>query len=209
MHTPSHFASNDEAAAFEMVRERGFGLLITVVDGAPQVTHAPMLIDEERRVLQGHIARANEQSVSLDGQRCLAVFTGPNAYVSPNWYRDRSQVPTWNYLAVHISGGARVISAPAEIDALLSALAEHHEARRHDLADDRPWTMAKLPDEKLARLRRGIVAFEIAIETLTFKNKLSQNKSSEDIDAVADKLAIGEADQRKIAALMRAAKEAT
>jgi transcriptional regulator len=154
--------------------------------------------------LRGHVARANPHSALIDSKRQTVVFTGPNAYVSPDWYADPEQVPTWNYLAVHVEGIARVIPDAAGVDAVLEELSDEHEGRRRDLEDGQFWKLSKLPAEKLASLRKALVAFEISIERLEFKAKLSQNKDAADFANVMAKLMQGDEMQRAVAEAMRA-----
>ena len=204
MHTPAAFRSADPEAAFDLIRNYGFATLVTVEGGASVVSHLPMIGDAKKRVLRGHLARANPHSAILDGRRHLAAFSGANAYVSPDWYGDAEQVPTWNYSAIHIEGEARVLTEPVEIDSLLGELSDLHERRRHDLVDGGIWTLAKLPIDKLRKMRAAIVAFEIGIDKLEFKVKLSQNKSAEDFQRVTEKLASGDDGRRAVAGDMRA-----
>lgn len=177
MYAPPAFRWNDEAAALDLAREFNFALMVTIVDAAPVVTHLPFLIDPARRVLRGHVARANPHSAHLAGGH-LAVFSGPYAYISPDWYGgDSPDVPTWNYAVVHVYGTGRVLAESKEIDAFLADLSEHEERRRFDLASGgKVWTMDKIPPRDLDRMRRAIVAFEIDIASVEAKAKLSQNK---------------------------------
>ncbi|MFZ5618548.1 MAG: FMN-binding negative transcriptional regulator [Pseudomonadota bacterium] len=205
MFTPPRYRLDDPQAAFDLIDDHGFCVLVTVTDPAPAISHLPMIADRARNILRGHLARANPHTALLDGRRHIAIFTGANAYVSPNWYRDRSRVPTWNYLTVHVEGVGRVIDAPEDVDALLAALSAHYESRRHDLAADEAWTMDKLPPEKLARLRRGIVAFEIAIDSVAAKAKLSQSDDEADRAGAIEALSSGDDMRRAIAKAMLSA----
>lgn len=205
MYTPPVFRNEDAQAAFGLIGEYGFATLITIEGGAAVISHLPMIGDVEKSVLRGHLARANPHSALLDGRRHLAAFVGANAYVSPDWYEDAEQVPTWNYSAVHIEGEARVLTEPDEIDSLLGELSDLHERRRHDLVDGKIWKLAKLPIDKLRKMRAAIVAFEIRVEKLELKAKLSQNKSAEDFQRVMEKLSSGDESRRALADAMRAA----
>lgn len=205
MYTPAAFRNDDRTAAFDLIDTYGFATLITIDAGGAVVSHLPMIGDAAKGVLRGHLARANPHAALIDGRTHLAAFVGANAYVSPDWYGDAEQVPTWNYSAVHIHGAARVVAAPAEVDALLEELSDRHERRRHDLADGRIWKLAKLPAEKLRKMRAAIVAFEIDIERIEFKAKLSQNKNADDYRSVMERLAAGDESRRAVADAMKAA----
>ncbi len=214
MYVPEVFRLEDAAAATAVVRDNSFGLLVTVsAQGRPQASHLPFLFEEtavdaaggvQGRLL-GHLARANPQRHDLEaladsGGEALVVFQGAHGYVSPSWYEPGPAVPTWNYLAVHLYGRPRIIEAAAEVEALLDRLVEDHEA-----GAAKPWRMEGQDPKYLARMRRGILAFEIPVARLEAKAKLSQNKSAADrrrvveaLDAAQDPLA------RALAAEMRA-----
>lgn len=205
MYTPAAFRNNDPLAAVDSVSRFGFATLVTVQNDGPAVSHLPMIADPVNRCIRGHLARANPHALAIDGRRCLVAMTGANAYVSPDWYGDAEQVPTWNYSAVHIEGVAHVIEEPERVDALLDELSEFHERRRHNLDVGKIWTLAKLPVQKLRKLRAAIVAFEIPIEKIELKAKLNQNKGAGDFRSVVEKLAAGDENQRAVANAMLAA----
>ena len=128
----------------------------------------------------------------------LAVFQGPHAYVSPGWYATHPSVPTWNYVAVHASGRPRLLEEPARVTALLARMVTTYEAGRSE-----PWRFDSLTEDYVTAMIHAIVAFELPIERLEGKAKLSQNRPAEDqagaiggLDASADPLA------RATAALM-------
>jgi transcriptional regulator len=204
MYAPRAFKVEDAEATFDFVARNGFATLIAVEGGGAVVSHLPLLADRRRGVLRGHLARANPHAALIDGRRQTAVFMGADAYVSPDWYGDAEQVPTWNYSTVHVAGAARALTEAADVDALLEELSDHHERRRHDLANGRIWKLSKLPQEKLRKMRAAIVAFEIDIEEMAFKAKLSQNKDADDFQSVMAKLSSGDESQRAVAEDMRA-----
>lgn len=205
MYRPPAYRIDDDAAAFRLISEWAFATLATIHDGAVQLTQVPMIADENWRVLRGHLARANPHGGRIDGVRASALFTGPQGYISPNWYEDRTRVPTWNYLAVEVIGGVRVTTAHADIDAMLIDLSHHFEQRRHDLDRDSEWKIDKLPAQKREALRAGIVAFELDIERIELKGKLSQKDKPADRDGVIAALAEGDEMQRRLAEAMRVA----
>ena len=139
-----------------------------------------------------------------EGGPTLAIFQGPHAYVSPGWYAAHPSVPTWNYVAVHAYGRPALIEAPDRVKALLARLVETYETGRAA-----PWRFDSLAADYVDGMIRGIVAFEMPIERLEGKAKLSQNRGAEDragairgLEATADPLAVA------TAALMREAREA-
>ena len=174
MYVPEHFAERDVGALHAFVRQHGFALLVTAQGGAFEASHVPLWLDAERGrhgTLVGHVARANPHARAFDGvTRGLAVFSGPHAYVSPTWY-ERPSVPTWNYLAVHAEGVLRPLSDPEAVRLALLRLTEQYEGSGG---------FAAVPGDLVERLVRGIAPFELEIETLSGKAKLSQNKTAAD-----------------------------
>ncbi len=201
MYVPRSFVQADRPAIAALLRDHDFATLVTVDAGAPFVTHLPLLhVDDSspHGKLVGHMARANPQWRHFTGGEACAVFTGPHAYVSPRWYASAEQVPTWNYAAVHASGTARILEAPAQARAAIEALVARHE--RGATA----WRIDELPAAKIDQLLAAIVAFELPIARLEAKWKVGQNRAAVDRLAAADVLAGSEhADARAIAALMR------
>lgn len=184
MYTPEHFAEKQLAALHALVRAYSFATLTTARAGeAPFATHLPLVLDAERGelgTLVGHVARANAHWRAFDGRtQALAVFSGPHAYVSARWYPSARQVPTWNYVAVHASGAPRVIDDPARVFELLRALMAQHERGLPEAAralGKGPRELADIPYAHLDKLMRSVVAFDLPIERLEGKRKLSQNK---------------------------------
>jgi transcriptional regulator len=173
MYVPAHFREDDPATLAKLMAAHSFALLVTVdADGLPFATHQPLLYEREGAPhgrLLGHIARANPQWQHFaGGKTALAIFQGPHAYVSPRWYQVRPAVPTWNYAAVHAYGAPRVIEDQKQVRALLERLARTYEA-----GAAKPWSLSEEPENFLDGMQRGIVAFEIPVERLEGKWKMS------------------------------------
>lgn len=207
MYRPPAYCIDDDVPAFRLISDWAFATLATVHDGKILLSQLPMIADAERRVLRGHLARANPHAALIDGVTASTLFTGPQGYISPNWYEDRTRVPTWNYMAVEITGVLRVLPAPGEIDDMLIALSHHFEQRRHDIDRDSEWRIDKLPPQKREALRKGIVAFEIAIDRVEMKGKLSQKDNPEDHAGAIAALSSGDEAQRALADAMRIARQ--
>ena len=158
-----------------LVEEVGFGMVFAQTPDGPRVAHVPLLWTKDGAV-QFHLARGNALTKHLDGMTVLAVVNGPDAYISPRWYADPAQVPTWNYIAVEMEGRVRRLDADGLI-AQVTALSDQHEAR---IAAGKAWTMDKLPEDKLRGLLAGIVGFELEVLAWRETIKLSQNKSAEE-----------------------------
>ncbi|WP_163575554.1 FMN-binding negative transcriptional regulator [Halomonas faecis] len=155
-----------------LIDAHGFAML---VDGSLRASHLPLVLERgegELGTLYGHFARANPHWHELDGQRVLAIFQGPHAYVSPRWYATRPAVPTWNYVAVHASGVVERLDDAATL-ASLDALVAQYEP---DLLDDEEI----LGEAYRRRLLAGTVGFRIRLDDLQGKAKLGLNRSRED-----------------------------
>ena len=200
MHPGRPFHQHDEAALAGLVARRGLALVIGVVDARPLIAHAPVVLDGRR--LRFHLSRGNALTAGLlaPGARALAVISGPDAYVSPDWYGLDDQVPTWNYLSVEVEGPVMPVDAAAAAT-LLDDLSAHFET---PLAPKPVWTRHKMTPGRFEALLGGIAAFEMTVERLEGTWKLSQNKPAEAIAGVATALE-DQSDQgaRDIAALMR------
>jgi transcriptional regulator len=199
-YVPRHFRVDDREALERFVESHAFGTLVSTGSGGLSVSHVPFLCGrgaEGRMRLLGHVARANPHWQELESASdVLAIFAGPHAYVSPTWYRNHPSVPTWNYAVVHARGAARLLPE-AELAPLLDRLSRTYEDGRVA-----PWRMDALPGDYTAKMLGAIVGFEIAVDRLEGKFKLSQNRRPEDVDGVVAALeAQGEAE---LASLMRA-----
>jgi transcriptional regulator len=182
MYVPDHFREDRPDVLHAALREIGFATLVT--EGL-EANHLPMLLDGG--VLRGHVARANPVWKAVD-VAALAIFLGPHAYVSPNWYPSKAEtgkaVPTWNYITVHAKGPIRWIQDADWLKAHVTALSARHESPRLE-----PWAVSDAPVSYIDGLVRAIVGFELTIETLEGKYKLSQNRPEADQQGVRAALA--------------------
>jgi len=200
VYIPEHFQENDRHRLRRLIDGHPFGLLISVRDGAPFISHLPFLFDADVGALgrlTGHVARANPHWQYLaDGRPAVAVFQGPHAYVSPAWY-GAAGVPTWNYAVVHVHGQPRVIDDVAGVEHIVTRLTAVHESRY-----PAPW-QPDLTGERRSRLLGGIVGFEIDVTGLEAKFKLSQNRGVDDQSRVIGQLRqSSEYAERAVAELM-------
>jgi len=198
-YVPGHFRVDDAATLEDFVARNGFATLVSTGPEGLWTSHVPLLVGrggDGRLRLEGHMARANAHWASLESAaEVLAIFGGPHAYVSPSWYAHHPSVPTWNYAVVHARGKARIVE-PEALPALLARLTRKYEEGR-----PAPWRMEDLPAEFTPKLLAAIVGFEIAVERLEGKFKLSQNRRPADLEGV---IAALEAEgQGELAALMR------
>lgn len=195
MHPASAFLDTDEDRLRNLIAERGFGLIIAQGPNGPVCAHAPVLL--EQSILRFHLSSANglNAALALD-PRVLCVVTGPDAYISPDWYGIPDQVPTWNYVSAEISGSVRVISSE-QAALLLDDLSATFEER---LAPKPVWTRAKMDPARFdIMVRQGIIAYEMDVSRLTGVRKLSQNKPPEAIEGV--RVALSQSDDAQARAL--------
>lgn len=196
MHPNAVFRHEDRALLEAMIDEIGFGMVFAATPDGPRVAHTPLQWTGDGAV-HFHLARGNALTGHLDGMTALAVINGPDGYVSPRWYADPAQVPTWNYIALELEGRVRRMDQDG-LTGLLESLIARQEAR---VAGGDAWTTAKMPEDKLRGMLKGIVGFELEVQAWRPTFKLSQNKVSEERARVADGLeAQG---SRAIAELMR------
>jgi transcriptional regulator len=184
MYVPDAFREDRPDVLRDAMRQIGLATLATQGSDGIEANHLPMLLQGD--VLRGHVARANPVWKSGEG-KALAIFLGPHAYVSPSWYPSKAEhgraVPTWNYLTVHARGPIRWIADAHWLRAHVTALSDVHEADRSE-----PWAVSDAPAAYIDTMLRGIVGFEIAVELLEGKWKLSQNRDVTDRDGVREGL---------------------
>jgi transcriptional regulator len=201
MYLPNHFEQTDVGALHALMRDYPLAALVSVQDGEPTADHVPLAFDAATNMLRGHVARANPLWRVAAGQPVLAVFTGPQAYVTPSWYPSKAAthkvVPTWNYTVVHAHGVLRVVEDAPWLHALVHGLTDQHEAARAE-----PWAVNDAPADFVQQLLRAIVGIEIPVQRLLGKWKISQNRSQPDRLGVAAGLAQGTEDARAMARLM-------
>jgi transcriptional regulator len=199
MHHAAHFHVGDRATLVGHLRTYPFVTLAAAPDGRSLIAHAPILVREpgETVVIDFHLSRGNALAPHIAaGFEAVMVSLAADAYVSPNWYADRDQVPTWNYATVEAEGRVEALDEDGLI-ALLDDLTAQEEVRA---GVDPPWTRHKMSEGKFDRMLRGIIGARLTVERLEGTYKLSQNKGEADRDGVLT--ALGD---HPIAAWMRTA----
>jgi transcriptional regulator len=186
MYTPPSFKEERVEVMHGLIRERPLATLVTVGPDGMTANHIPLMIEREPApygTLVGHVARANPVW-KLAGTMALAIFTGPEHYISPSWYPSKQEhgkvVPTWNYASVHAHGRLTIHEDREWLLDLVSRLTETHEAQF-----ERPWKVADAPAEYVDGLLKAIVGIEIRIERLEGKWKMSQNRPPADREGTA------------------------
>jgi len=212
------FRQEDSEVLAGFVHDHPFATLILSRDGAPVASHIPLLLEQTESghwILEGHMARNNDMSAAeLSGAQALAIFHGPNQYISSRWYPSTQEtglgVPTWNYQVVHCHGRIELIDGRSSEDAHgwvyghMRRLTERMEQRLPD-AETPPWQMDQAPPEHIEALMQGVVGLRLTVERIEGSFKLSQNKSEADRSAVLAKLDRQDGDNAHgIAGAMRA-----
>lgn len=212
MYVPPHFEEPRVEVMHELIRARPFATLVTLSSDGLNANHIPLHLSLEPGpqgnlgTLRGHVARANTVWQDLAGGEALAIFHGPDSYVTPSWYptkrEDGRVLPTWNYTVVHAHGPLRVIDDPVWLRAQLEILTDQHEASFRE-----PWAVSDAP-RKFTESRIGaIVGIEIVIGRLSGKWKLSQNQAEQNRAGVVLGLREkGDPDAMEMAALIESGK---
>lgn len=184
MYVPKIFKNENPEEIEEFIHHNSFGILVSLENDLPLATHIPIELEERegKKVLCGHLARANGQWRSFDeNKEVLVIFTGPHAYISASWYKGES-VPTWNYVAVHVYGKIRII----EGEALWQSLKKLVD--KYEKASENPISLETMSEKMVENQMKAIVGFEIQITDIQAKYKLSQNRNPEDYQQVVDHL---------------------
>ncbi len=191
MYIPPAFSDEDRDSLHATMRAARLANLVTATTDGPQVTPLPLLLDPDEGAhgtLYGHLARANPQwRLPVIGE-AVAVFMGPDAYITPGWYQTKAEtgkvVPTWNYVTVHAHGPVEFFD---DADRLLAAVTRL--TRLHEGARETPWEVSDAPADYIAAQLRGIVGLRMPITRLEGKRKMSQNRPEADRRGVAEGLA--------------------
>lgn len=206
MYTPAAFVEDDPAVIAAFLVEHPMAQLVTMTDAGLVATPMPMLYEptaDGQSSLVGHVARANRQwADTVATVEALAIFTGANAYVSPNWYPAKAEhgkvVPTWNYETVHVRGVFVVHDDTQWKWALVTRLTQRHESQF-----DTPWAVEDAPADYIESMVKAIVGVELQITSMQGKRKLSQNRSAEDIAGTISGLTAVGGPSAKVAEAMK------
>lgn len=173
MHPNPAFRKSDASSALELAKHRGFGVLSINGPEGPLASHIPFIISTDGKSAEAHLVCSNPivRAIS-EATPALLAISGPDGYISPDWYGVENQVPTWNYLAAHLRGTVQVLpqdKLPAHLDRLSASFEER-------LAPKPIWKMEKVSPEALTKMMRMIVPVRFEISTIDSTRKLAQNK---------------------------------
>lgn len=172
MYIPKHYLMNDKEEILDFIRQYSFATLITVKDNFQEAVHLPFVVDElnNELILYSHFAKANNQWKNIVDNKVLVIFSGPHAYISPKHYESKMNVPTWNYVSIHVYGNGEIIEDKNEsflvLDKMINSFEKEYNSQWNDLSVDYK-----------EKMLNGIVAFKINITDIQSKKKLSQNKT--------------------------------
>ncbi|MBK1842895.1 FMN-binding negative transcriptional regulator [Azospirillum sp. YIM B02556] len=205
MYIPPAFRETDLPFIQETMRAAGLANLVTATADGLLCTPLPLFLDAgegEMGTLYGHVAKANPHWKAEPVGEALAIFMGPDAYVTPSWYEgkalDGKVVPTWNYVAIHSYGPVEFFHEADRLLSVVTRLTDRHESSR-----SRPWAVGDAPADFIQAQLRGIVGVRLPITRIDAKRKMSQNRKAEDRAAVKEGLsASADAGDRQAAALI-------
>ena len=183
MYIPEHYRNENQEDIKNFIHQNGFGILINQNNGKLWATHIPLILEEKdgKQFLVGHVSKENPQAKSFKtNDEILAIFSGAHTYISSSWY-DHENVPTWNYLAVHVYGKLQLHSPEESIEAL-KRLVNKYEAK-----SEKPIRVEDLSQKTMLQAH-GIVSFEIEITAIEAKKKLSQNRDDKNYQTIISKL---------------------
>ena len=189
MYLPKHFAVDDQALLAQLISEYPLATITANLDGSFEINHLPLMLSADKTKLYGHIARVNPLSkiAASTNNQVVAIFHGPNAYVTPAWYPSKKEtgkvVPTWNYAVVHAQGSIKLIDDAQWLRNHVAQMTNIHEPTYQS-----DWKLDDAPEEYVQMMLKAIVGIEIEIHSLIGKFKLSQNRPPEDYAAVVDTL---------------------
>ena len=185
MYVPKINQEHDQERIFDFIHKNSFAALVSSNNNVPTATHIPIELAFDANnapILRGHVAKANPHwQLWKQPSQALVIFTGAHSYISSSWY-EKTNVSTWNYLAVHVSGEIRIVDEETLYESL-KALTNKYEKYQ-----DKPLYFEQLGEDDIRKQMRGIVGFEIRVAHIDAKAKLSQNRNDKDYAHIVEKL---------------------
>ncbi len=182
MYIPQHYRNEDLDEIKEFLVNNSFGILINTVDNKPWATHIPLELDKApygKDILVGHIAKANPQWKHFsEDQEVLCIFNGPHSYISSSWYK-KEEVPTWNYIAVHIYGKLKILTEEETMASMHKLVEKYEQASKHPIS-------LKNMSAKTLRQVKGVVGFQIEIRDIQATYKLSQTRTEDHAKIISE-----------------------
>jgi transcriptional regulator len=183
MYSPPYNQIENRAEILGFMRANNFAVIVTATGGEPRASHLPVLVEErgDGLVIVAHMAKNNPQWEAFFDDEVLVIFHGAHAYVSPRWYEEKERVPTWNYAAVHAYGKVKAFHGADDKRTAVAKLVAHHDPQ---------WQpeFEKLSPAYMEGMLGGIVAFEIPVERIETRWKLSQNRGRREMELITAEL---------------------
>ena len=180
MYIPHYYKNEDLKEVKKFIKENSFGILINQVDGKPWATHIPLELDSDedgKDILVSHISKANPQWKEFEKQpNVLCVFNGPHSYISSSWYKEE-EVPTWDYIAVHVYGELTILDEEAVMQSL------HKLVNKYEKASKNPISLYDMSPKTLRQVK-GVVGFKIEITAIQAAYKLSQTRPKDHAEII-------------------------
>ncbi|HQV63745.1 MAG TPA: FMN-binding negative transcriptional regulator [Anaerolineales bacterium] len=202
MYIPKLYREEDREKILEFLKQNNFPALVTYDGEKPTATHLPVEVLENENgslTILGHMSRANPQWRSFGEQEVLLIFQGAHTYISPRWY-DHVNVPTWNYMMVHVYGKVRLVEGE-ELHSLLSRLVRNHE-------EPTVYDLEALPQDFVQKEMNGVVGFAVDVTRIDAGYKLSQNRNDGDHENIIRELeGRGDENSAAVAKSMRTMRE--
>lgn len=194
MYIPHYYKNENVEEVKEFLRKNSFGILINQVDGKPWATHIPIELDKDedgKEILVSHISKANPQWKEFEKlPEVLCIFNGPHSYISSSWYKEE-EVPTWDYIAVHVYGKLTILDEEAVMKSL------HKLVNKYEKDSKNPISLHNMSPKTLRQVK-GVVGFKIEITDIQAAYKLSQTRT-EDHTAIIKELKEGNVTSKEIA----------
>ena len=199
MYIPHHYKNENIEEVKAFLKENSFGILINLVEGKPWATHIPLELDVDEDgndILVSHIAKANPQwKYFEENADVLCIFNGPHSYISSSWYKEE-EVPTWNYIAVHVYGKIEVLSEEKVLESM------HKLVNKHEQHSKNPISMDNLSKKTLRQIK-GVVGFKIKIDKVQAAYKLSQGRENDHPKIISALESRENPNSKEIAKIMR------
>lgn len=200
MYIPDIYKNENQEEIRNFIHENGFAILVNQTNGKLWATHIPLLLDTNelgKEILVGHVSKENPQGESFsDDSEVLAIFSGPHAYISSSWY-DHENVPTWNYLAVHVYGKVKLLNHEEAVHSLKKLVDKYEKNSK------KPVRVEDLSKQTMMQAR-GIIAFEIEVTSIEAVKKISQNRDQKNHQNIITELEnTGDVNAKQIACEMK------
>ncbi|MCU0439421.1 MAG: FMN-binding negative transcriptional regulator [Raineya sp.] len=199
MYIPNNNQITDFTEKIEFIKKYSFGVIISTIEDVPVATHLPFFVShvDEKIILMSHFAKANPQWKNIENSTVLLIFSEPHAYISPTNYEKELNVPTWNYVSIHVYGKVQIIIDEEKVLEVLEKTIDYYEPTYQ-----KQWE--SLPNEYKKNMLKGIVAFEIVVTDIQGKKKLSQNKTEKEQNNIIEALSKSKfTHEQDIAAFMK------